>query len=132
MCLFIYLFVWLCICVTPPDQTKNVQTWNLALILLLTLSKNGSFVFSKKSPWWPLASKNCHVMWIFSISLPLPCFCIYSFQINNLSLYIFFYFLRLFLCYQDFDEVNFSAWGRLLVLCVGLPDQDINFIKLNI
>ena len=55
-CLFVYLFVSrLLVTLT------TIQTWNLAHILPLTLSKNGFFVFSIKSPWRPLASKNCRV-----------------------------------------------------------------------
>ena len=52
---------------------KTIQTWNLAHILPLTLSENRFFVFSKKSPWRPLATKNCCVTWIFRISPPFPC-----------------------------------------------------------
>ena len=55
----------------------TIQTWNLAHILPMTLSKNGFFVFSIKSPWRPLASKNCRVRWIFRISPRFPCFSIF-------------------------------------------------------
>ena len=34
--------------------------------------ENGFFVFSKKSPWRQLASKNCRVRWILRISPRLP------------------------------------------------------------
>ena len=54
-------------------KRKTIQTWNLAHILPLTLSKNGLFVFSKKSPWLQLASKKCCVTCIFRIFPRLPC-----------------------------------------------------------
>ena len=53
-------------------KRKTIQTWNLAHILPLILSKNGFFVFSIKSPWRPLASKNCRVTWILRISPRFP------------------------------------------------------------
>jgi len=66
--LFMYLFVSRLLATLP-----TLQTWNFAHILPLTLSKNGFFVFSIKSPWRPLASKNCRVTWIFRISPRSPC-----------------------------------------------------------
>ena len=68
-------------CVTAPGQTKydTDLKFGLQYIIPLTLSKNGFFVFSIKSPWRPLASKNCRVTWIFRISPRLPCY-IYIWQ----------------------------------------------------
>ena len=66
-------------------KRKTIQTWNSLHILPYTFSKNGFFVFSKKSPWRPLASINCRVTWIFRISPWLPC-----------SPFFFFFEIRVF------------------------------------
>ena len=68
MCVFIYLWVSRLLA-----KRKTIQTWNLEHTLPLTLSKNRFLVFSIKSPWRPLDSKNCPVTWIFHISPRLPC-----------------------------------------------------------
>ena len=71
VCVCIYVCIYLCVSRLLATLT-TIQTWNLAHILPLTLSKNGFFVFLIKSPWRPLASKNCRVTWIFRISPRLP------------------------------------------------------------
>ena len=68
ICVFVYLFVWRLLA-----KRRTLQTWKLAHILPLTLSKK-RFFFPKKSPWRPLALKNCRVTWIFRISPRLPCY----------------------------------------------------------
>ena len=70
--IFMYVFIYLCASRLLAKR-KTIQTWNLAHILPLNFSENGFFVFSIKSPWLPLASKNCRVTWIFRISPRLPC-----------------------------------------------------------
>ena len=74
--LCMYLYIYLCVSRLLAKR-KTIQTWNLAHILPLTLSKNGFLVFSIKSPWRPLASKNCRVTWIFRITPRLPCFFVF-------------------------------------------------------
>ena len=71
MCVYVFMYVFVSRLLA---KWKPIQTWNLAHILPSTLSKNESFVFSKKSPWRPLGSKNCRVTWIFRKSPRLPCF----------------------------------------------------------
>ena len=89
MCVFNYLSIYVCVS-RLLDKWKTIQTWNLALILPLTSSKNG--VFFKKSPWRPLALKNCCVTWIFRIPPRLPCFLKFHFiQWNHWSLHSVFY-----------------------------------------
>ena len=80
VCVCIYLFIYVFVSRLLATLT-TIQTWNFAHILPLTLSKNGFFVFSIKSPWRPLALKNCRVTWIFRISPRLPCiFCFVYYQ----------------------------------------------------
>ena len=85
MCVFICVYVSRLLA-----KRKTIQTWNLAHILPLTLSKNGFVVFSKKRPWEPLASKNCRVTWIFCIAPRLPCLLI--FWSKSCGYWFFFYF----------------------------------------
>ena len=68
----IFLISLVFICVKPPGQTK--KDTDLKFSTHTTISKNEFFVFSKKSPWRPLTSKNWRVPWIFGISPRLPCF----------------------------------------------------------
>ena len=84
VCIYVFIYVIIYLFVSRLLATlTTIQTWNLAHILPLTLSKNGFFVFSIKSPWRPLASKNCRVTWIFRISPRLPCFRVSSWQIRT-------------------------------------------------
>ena len=66
----IALFVYLFICVTSPDQPKNDSDLKFDTYSHWPYLKNCFFfVFSKKSPWRPLASKNCRVTWFFAYLL---------------------------------------------------------------
>ena len=60
MCIYLWIHIFVARLLA---KRKSKQTRNLAHILPSCLSKNG--FFSIKSPWWPLASKNCRVTLIF-------------------------------------------------------------------
>ena len=88
----------------------------------MTLSKHKFFVFSKKSSWRPLASKNCRVTWIFRISSRLPCFDFLSYFGKSfliLRLTDYFYILSIFLKYFS-TKISLSFYF-LLCECHFLP-----------
>ena len=87
MYVFIYGCIYLCVSRLLAKR-KMIQTWNFAHILVLTLSKNEFFVFSKKSPWRPLTSKNYRITWIFRISPPKPCFIFHTFSKVEIYLWV--------------------------------------------
>ena len=70
MCVFMYICMYLCHTSWPNEKRPEIwypySHW--------PYQKTGFFVFSIKSPWRPLASKNCRVTWIFRISPRLPCY----------------------------------------------------------
>ena len=74
-----YVRVYLCRAPWPNEKRCRSEIWH-------TYShwpylKTGFFVFSIKSPWRPLASKNCRVTWIFRNLLDclvLLCFIFFS------------------------------------------------------
>ena len=109
-----YLFIYLFICVFVSRllaPLTTIQTWNLAHILPLTLSKNG--FFSMKSPWRPLASKKCRVTWIFSISPRLPCdFFLQRIWISTLK-------IKGFICLISYVLIKYcvllNSWWLLLI-----------------
>ena len=70
MCVFVYVCIfYLFICVTSPCQTENDTDLKFGRHTPIDLIwKRFLFVFSIKSPWRLLASKNCRVTWIFRIS----------------------------------------------------------------
>ena len=77
--LFSLVNVWVCqflglsICTGPPDLMENDTDLKLGTHPLLDLiQKCFFFVFLKKWPWGPLASKNYRVTWIFRISPRFP------------------------------------------------------------
>ena len=70
-CICVYLFVYLCHVSWPNEKRYRPE-------MLYTYShrpylKKRFLFFRKKWPWGPLASKNCHVTWIFRISPQMPC-----------------------------------------------------------
>ena len=73
MCVGVYLSI--CVIVSRLlAKRKTIQTWNLANILPLTLSKNGFFVFSIKSPWGEQPVKD-----FLKFTRICVCLCIYVF-----------------------------------------------------
>ena len=69
ICLFIYLYYasW------PNEKRYRPEIWH-TYSHWPYLKTGFFFVFSIKSPWRSLASKNWRVTWIFRISPWLPCF----------------------------------------------------------
>ena len=63
------------ICAPSPGQTKNDT--DLKFGTHVPIDNTSIFVFSKKWSRVAPASKNCGVTWIFRISRPLLCLCIY-------------------------------------------------------
>ena len=80
ICVYVSVYVFFCLChVSWPNEKwyRPMATSDLKLgTHTLPAShwpylKRGFFI---KSPWRPLASKNCRVTWIFRISPRLPCY----------------------------------------------------------
>ena len=104
---FIYLFIYVCHVywqnekIYRPEIRHTYSHWPYLKAVLL--------VFSIKSPWRPLASKNCRVTWIFRISPRLPCYEIFTiwltFYPRNLSSYSLMW--GLLKCYEIF-----TIWVR--------------------
>ena len=70
----------LCMCVTPPGQTKNDTDLKFGTHTPIDLIWKRVFCFFLKQwPWGPLASKNCRVTWILRITPRLPCLQVFWF-----------------------------------------------------
>ena len=85
MCVFMGLFIYVFMCVTPPGQTKNDTDLKFG---------THTHIFSIKLPWRPPASKNWRVPWVFRITLWLLYFLVVSIyfstkkQWNSTQLYM--------------------------------------------
>ena len=94
VCIFVYVSIYLCHLSWPNEKRYRPEIWH-------TYShwpylKTCFFVFSIKSPWRPLASKNCRVTWIFRISPRSPCLFIFIywiiFRLQHAFCFIYFLF----------------------------------------
>ena len=90
MYVFIYVCVYLFIRVTSPGQTKNDTDLKFGTHTLLTLSKNGIFVFSKKTTLTAASLKKlpCHVDFphISSIALFLIFISYFELRLRSMEL----------------------------------------------
>ena len=128
-CIFVYLFVYVCHVSWPNEKRYRPEIW-------YTYShwpyiKTGFLFFSIKSPWRPLASKNCRVTWIFLISPRLSCCSFLPFSKFTRPDFLYkllFFFLVNEACFCIFTNHNLicSVWFfSFMIMCFVF-----SFIKL--